>query len=68
MARPRAVVLVVDDDSVTRQGLTALLQNWGYNTFDAADGATALKSCDKELPHAIVTDLMMPGMNGLQFV
>ena len=68
MARPRAVVLVVDDDSVTRQGLTALLQSWGYNTFDAADGAAALKSCDKELPHAIVTDLMMPGMSGLQFV
>jgi DNA-binding NtrC family response regulator len=68
MARPRAAVLVVDDDSATRQGLTALLQSWGYDSFDVGDGASALKSCDKKLPHAIVTDLMMPGMSGLQFV
>ena len=68
MVRPRSTVLVVDDDSATRQGLTALLQSWGYSTFDAANGAAALKSCDKQLPHAVVTDLMMPGMSGLQFV
>jgi DNA-binding NtrC family response regulator len=68
MARPRSTILVVDDDSATRQGLTALLQSWGYTTFDAADGMAALKICDKELPHAVVTDLMMPGISGLQFV
>ena len=68
MARPRPVVLVVDDDSATREGLMALLQSWGYITFHAADGAAALKICEKELPHAIVTDLMMPAMSGLQFV
>jgi DNA-binding NtrC family response regulator len=68
MARRSPVVLVVDDDSATRQGLTALLQSWGYTTFDAADGMAALKICDKELPHAVVTDLMMPGISGLQFV
>jgi DNA-binding NtrC family response regulator len=68
MARPRATVLVVDDDSATREGLVALLQSWDYNALDAADGKAALKSCDKELPHAIVTDLMMPEMTGLEFV
>ena len=68
MTRPRPTVLVVDDDSATREGLTALLQSWGYNTFDAADGKAALKGCEKELPHAIVTDLLMPGMTGLEFV
>ena len=68
MARPRPTVLVVDDHSATRQGLTALLQSWGYNTFDAADGLAALKTCEKELPHAIITDLMMPGMSGLEFI
>ena len=68
MPRQRATVLVVDDDSATREGLTALLQSWGYTTFDAADGKAALKDCDEELPHAIVTDLMMPGMTGLEFI
>jgi DNA-binding NtrC family response regulator len=68
MARLRAKVLVVDDDPATRDGLTALLANWGYNAISAADGKTALKLCEKELPHAIVTDLMMPGMNGIEFM
>ena len=68
MTRPRPTVLVVDDDSATREGLTALLQSWGYNTFDAADGKAALKRCEQQLPHAIVTDLLMPGMTGLEFI
>jgi DNA-binding NtrC family response regulator len=68
MARPRFSILVVDDDGATRDGLTALLESWGYSASAAADGKTALKNCDKELPHAIVTDLMMPGMTGLEFV
>jgi DNA-binding NtrC family response regulator len=68
MARSRPFVLVVDDDAATRQGLTVLLESWGYQPSEAADGNTALKLCENELPHAIVTDLMMPGMNGLEFV
>src|SRR5215467_12397848 len=68
MARRRFSILVVDDDSSTRDGLTALLEGWGYEASAAADGTAALKSCEKELPHAIITDLMMPGMKGLEFV
>jgi DNA-binding NtrC family response regulator len=68
MTRPRMTVLVVDDDPATREGLAALLQSWGYNTLDAADGKAALQGCEKQLPDAIVTDLVMPGMTGLQFV
>ena len=68
MARPPANVLVVDDDAATRDGLVILLESWGYQAAEAADGKTALKACDTELPHAIVTDLSMPGMNGLEFV
>src|SRR5581483_4089348 len=68
MARTRQTVLVVDDDAATRDGLLVLLEGLGYETAAAADGQAALKLCEKELPHAIVTDLMMPGMNGLEFV
>ncbi|MGH7809480.1 MAG: sigma-54-dependent transcriptional regulator, partial [Candidatus Binatia bacterium] len=60
--------LVVDDDAATRQGLTILLESWGYQATEAADGKFALEICEKELPHAIVTDLMMPAMNGLEFI
>src|SRR5919108_1546829 len=68
MARNRVKILVVDDDSAAREGLSALLESWDYNATAAADGQAALKLCDKELPQAIVTDLMMPGMSGLEFV
>jgi DNA-binding NtrC family response regulator len=68
MARSQANVLVVDDDAATREGLTVLLSDWGYHASGAADGKAALKLCEQELPHAIVTDLMMPGMTGLEFV
>ena len=52
----------------TRQGLTVLLESWGYRASEAEDGKAALAACERELPQAIVTDLMMPGMNGLEFV
>jgi len=68
MARTHQTVLVVDDDGATRDGLAVLLESWGYQVALAADGKAALKLCEEELPHAIVTDLMMPGMNGLEFV
>ena len=68
MARPRLSVLVVDDDAATRDGLKALLETWGYAATAAPDGKSALDICNANLPHAVVTDLMMPGMTGLEFV
>ena len=65
MTRPRPNVLVVDDDAATRDGLTALLESWGYRACAVSNGQAALQSCNKDLPHAIVTDLMMPGMTGM---
>ena len=68
MARPRLKVLVVDDDAATRDGLKALLETWGYAATAAPEGKAALDICNANLPHAVVTDLMMPGMTGLEFV
>jgi DNA-binding NtrC family response regulator len=68
MARPRAKVLVVDDDPATREGLAALLESWGYSAAAVGDGKAALQFCENELPHGIITDLMMPGMTGLEFI
>ncbi|HXG52552.1 MAG TPA: sigma-54 dependent transcriptional regulator [candidate division Zixibacteria bacterium] len=68
MAHPRPTVLVVDDDPATRSGLTTLLESWGYDASAVADGQAALQRCNRELPHAIVSDLVMPGMTGLEFL
>lgn len=68
MTRLRPTVLVAEDDAAGREGLTALLETWGYTVTDCADGKSALEACEKALPDAIVTDLMMPGLNGLELV
>jgi DNA-binding NtrC family response regulator len=68
MAPIRPDVLVVDDDAATRDGLIALLETWGYRAVAAPNGQAALQACDDNLPHAIVSDLMMPGMTGLQLI
>ena len=60
--------MVVDDDPASRDGLAALLERWGYKSSTAADGAAALKSCEQTLPEAMVVDLIMPGMTGLQLI
>jgi len=68
MARPRPNVLVVDDDAATCDGLTLLLESWGYQASAVSNGQAALQRCNHDLPHAIVSDLVMPGMSGLQFI
>ena len=68
MPRPCPNILVVDDDAATRDGLTALLESWGYHAFAEPNGQAALQRCNQDLPHAIVSDLVMPGMDGLQFI
>jgi DNA-binding NtrC family response regulator len=68
MTRPRSRIFVVDDDPATRDGLAALVQSWGYGAAAFPSGKAALEACEKELPHAMITDLMMPGMNGIELV
>ncbi len=63
--RPR--VLVVDDNRVERRILNASLTRWGYQVDEAASGEEALAFCKKSPPDLIISDWMMPGMNGLDF-
>ena len=58
-------VLVAEDDEDSRQGLTSLLKSWGYEVGEAADGPSAFEEAVRFRPTVIVTDLVMPGMDGL---
>ena len=58
-------VLIADDDQDSRQALSALLDGWGYEVAEAADGSDALDRAIAFRPSLIVTDLVMPGMDGL---
>ncbi len=58
-------VLVVDDDDATRKFVDRVLREAGFETIVAADGLEAIARVQDDSPlDLILTDLMMPGMNG----
>src|SRR5439155_12040940 len=61
-------VLVVDDEPMVRDTLGQVLADEGYVVDLAVDGETALERVHAARPDAILLDLMMPGMNGRQFL
>lgn len=61
-------VLVVDDEPMVRETLGQVLADEGYVVDLAVDGETALERVRAARPDAILLDLMMPGMNGRQFL
>ena len=63
-----STVLVVDDDLGLRETLRALLELEGYEVALAGDGLDALRALEGLSPDAILLDLMMPRMNGEEFV
>lgn len=60
-------VLVVDDSRAQRRILSSYLARWGYQVFEAESGMDALTVCGENDIDLIVSDWMMPGMNGLDF-
>ena len=61
-------ILVVDDHAVTREPLARLLQFEGFRTACAANGVEALAAVGRQRPDLILLDVMMPKMNGVDFL
>jgi DNA-binding NtrC family response regulator len=61
-------VLVVDDEVNARSALAELLRDEGYDVETAADAFKALGKYESFAPHVVVTDLKMPGMDGIELV
>jgi two-component system response regulator HydG len=68
MTHPKARILVVDDEPSARSGLDKLLRQEGYLVDLAGDGPTALGLAAERPPDVAVTDLKMPGMDGLELL
>ncbi|HYZ90525.1 MAG TPA: sigma-54 dependent transcriptional regulator [Myxococcales bacterium] len=61
----KARILVVDDDASTREVFGELLQRWGYDVEQTSDGHDALKLTAERRPDVIISDLVMPKLDGL---
>ncbi len=61
-------MLVVDDEPMVRETLGVVLSDEGYVVDLAVDGESALEHVHAARPDAILLDLLMPGMNGRQFL
>lgn len=61
-------ILVVDDDPGTRLAISDYLEMCGYSVLTAADGQQGLAMVESHRPHLMVTDIVMPRMNGYQLV
>ena len=61
------ILLIVDDNTDIRNVLKTIFKE-NYNILEAEDGEKALEIAQKEIPDCIISDVMMPKINGFQFV
>ncbi len=61
-------VLVVDDDADSREYIDRLLRGWGWRVTTAENGCQAFDSVLTETPDLIILDLLMPEMDGFEFL
>src|SRR6202142_4514082 len=65
---PHVRVLVADDEENQRAGLAKMIQSWGFTVDTAFDGQDAFEKVMQAQPRVLVTDLMMPRMDGFELL
>ena len=65
---PRGYVVIAEDHDETREYLTHVLEAAGFVVDATADGTEALAICQARAPDALVSDVLMPGLNGIQLI
>jgi DNA-binding NtrC family response regulator len=69
MSEPNATtVLVVDDEASNLQSLERIFAKEGFRVLTAGTGREALDLCRQHRVHVVLTDLMMPGMSGIDLI
>ena len=62
------LVMIVEDDMITREIMATMLKNEGWRVFKAENGKVALEHLEDKKPSLIILDLLMPEMDGFEFV
>lgn len=68
MEKEKLKILVADDDEDLREILPDAIRNWGYEVTVAKDGAEAISMLRAQKHHLLLTDLMMPFMDGISLI
>lgn len=63
-----ATILVVDDEPAIRELLVEILREEGYMLLTAGDGVQAIEVLNRVRPELVVTDVMMPRLDGLELI
>lgn len=61
-------ILVIDDAEMARTTIRRILENDGYEVFEAHNGKKGLQMVECCAPDAVVTDILMPDMEGLETI
>jgi CheY-like chemotaxis protein len=64
--KQQPLVLVVDDERVIADTLSIILRKSGFTTMTAYNGLSALELAEAATPELLITDVMMPGMTGIE--
>lgn len=67
-ASTQRTAVVVDDDVDTQEFLAAVLESQGYRVVSVSDGFDALIVIERYAPDVVLTDILMPNMNGIDLV
>lgn len=61
-------ILIIDDDATIRYTLKQILTRLGYHVSEAEDGDLGLASVKEKNPDLVITDIIMPNKDGIQFI
>jgi DNA-binding response OmpR family regulator len=59
-------ILIIEDDKFLRELITQKLVKEGYETSSAVDGEEGVKKIKEEMPHMVLLDLILPGIDGFE--
>ncbi len=68
MMKKRVKMLIVDDEAILRESLRDWLSEAGHQVLTAGNGPQALEIIQQEKPGIVITDLVMPGMDGIELL
>jgi CheY-like chemotaxis protein len=64
----KSYILVIDDDALVRQALTQVLNSRGYEVQCAPEGRQGLRAFQQRRPDLVISDIIMPEMEGIEMI